>query len=72
MVQAVRALADPEAPHLHRKTQGAGLTVAEKGGRQSTLRHHICAQINQTNGREQSGLRNPGLQQAEIKPQTSN
>ena len=49
--------------------------VWDKQGRQSdhqqTLWPHIRAQINRTNCREQSRLRNPGLQHREIKPQTS-
>ena len=44
---------------------GAGRAVG------STPRHHIRPQINRTNGRERSRLRNPGLQLREIKPQTS-
>ena len=49
--------------------------VWDERGRQSdhwqTLLPHIRAQINRTNGREQSRPGNPGLQRGEIKPQTS-
>ena len=49
--------------------------VWDERGRQpdhwQTLWAHIRAQINRTNGREQSRPRNPGLKRREIKPQTS-
>ena len=74
MAQAVQALADPAAPHFHRYTQRARLRMAESGAGRvegSTLWHHICPQINLTNGGQQSRPCNPGLQLEEIKPQTS-
>ena len=60
-------------------SRGCGRTktggVRDEWGRHSnhwkTLWLHIHAQINRTNGGEQSRLCNPGLQRGEIKPQTS-
>ena len=73
--QAVRPPADPAAPHSRTdKPRGPDSRVAENGaGRAagSTLRPHIRAQINRTNGGERSRPRNPGLKLGEIKPQTS-
>ena len=54
--------------------EGQTQRVVESGAGRvagSTLRHHICPQINLTNGGQRSRPCNPGLQLGEIKPQTS-
>ena len=53
------------------KTGGAWDQQGRQSDHWQTLRPQIPAQINRTNGREQSRPRNPGLQRVEIKSQTS-